>query len=327
MARKVTTWIDSWAGTQPADDLLPARVDWLRIVPFLALHACVLFVFVVGVSWVAVAVAAGLYALRMFGISAGYHRYFAHRAFKTSRLGQFCFALLGSSAVQRGPLWWSAHHRDHHRVSDEQADPHSPARHGFLWSHMGWFTSRSNLRTRLENVPDWARFPELVWLDRFTFVPVLALAAATYGLGALLAQVAPGLGTNGPQMLVWSFVISTVVLYQGTFTINSLAHRWGRRRYATSDDSRNNLVLALITLGEGWHNNHHHYPAAARQGFYWWEIDLSLYALRTLALLGLVWDLKGLPPGVREQGRLGVPEPSKPEASERLALAEPVSTR
>jgi stearoyl-CoA desaturase (delta-9 desaturase) len=298
--RTIASWFDAWAGSTPADDKTPPRVEWLRILPFLGVHAAVLLVFVVGVSPFAVAFAAALYVVRMFGLTAGYHRYFSHRAYKTSRPMQFLLALLGTTAVQRGPLWWSAHHREHHRVSDQPEDPHSPRQHGFLWSHVGWFTSRANLRTRIERVPDWAKYPELVFLDRFTLLPVVLFAAAIYGLGALLERVAPGLGTNGPQLFVWGFIVSTVVLYHGTFTINSLAHKIGRRRYATDDDSRNHFGLALLTLGEGWHNNHHHYPASARQGFHWWQVDLSYYALKALAALRLVWDLKGVPAHVRD---------------------------
>jgi stearoyl-CoA desaturase (delta-9 desaturase) len=130
------------------------------------------------------------------------------------------------------------------------------------------------------------------------------LAAALYSLGTFLEQAMPALGTSGPQMLVWGFFISTITLYHGTFTVNSLAHRWGSRRYATSDDSRNNLLLALVTLGEGWHNNHHHYPGAARQGFFWWEIDLTYYGLLLLSKLGLIWDLRAVPEGTLARNRI-----------------------
>ena len=312
--RTALGWIDSWAGTSPADDQAVPRPDWLRIIPFLLLHASVAFVALVGTSPVAVGVAVALYLVRMFGITAGYHRYFSHRAYKTSRPVQFLLGWLGATAVQRGPLWWSAHHRHHHRSSDTPADPHSPAQHGFVWSHVGWFTARANLRTRVENVPDWMRVPELVWLDRYTFVPVLALAASTWALGAWLEAAHPALGTSGPQMLVWGFVVSTVALYHGTFSINSLAHRIGKARYATGDDSKNHLGLALITLGEGWHNNHHHYPSSARQGFRWWEVDISYGVLRALSLVGLVWDLKGVPDAVRD-----APAPSAAQGPESAA--------
>jgi stearoyl-CoA desaturase (delta-9 desaturase) len=244
---------------------------------------------------VAVGVALALYALRMFAITAFYHRYFAHRTFRTSRAVQFIFAVIGASSVQRGPLWWAAHHRNHHRHTETAADPHSPTVHGFWWSHMGWFLTAEGFRTDWARIPDLAKYPELRWLDRFdTLIPV-ALAAALFGLGALLEHVAPGLGTSGGQMLVWGFFISTVVLFHATVTINSLAHRFGRRRFDTGDDSRNNLWLALLTFGEGWHNNHHFFPGTVRQGFYWWEVDITWYGLRAMSALRLVHDLKPVP--------------------------------
>ena len=271
------------------------RIDWLRAAPFVAMHLACVAVLWVGVSPVALAVAGGLYAVRMFAITGFYHRYFSHRTFRTSRPVQFAFALIGSSCVQRGPLWWAAHHRHHHRHTDTALDPHSPTAHGFLWSHVGWFLTRDGFRTDATRIPDLMRFPELRWLDRYdTLVPVL-LAAALYGLGALLQDVAPQLGTSGGQMLTWGFFVSTVALFHATVTINSLAHLFGSRRFETGDNSRNNPWLALITFGEGWHNNHHFFPGSARQGFRWWEIDLTYYLLRLLARLGLIWDLRPVP--------------------------------
>lgn len=290
----VLRWFDS-SLAQPVTDSDEHRIDWLRTLPFIALHVAVLGVFWTGVSTVAVSVAIALYALRMFAITGFYHRYFSHRAFKTSRATQFVFALLGASAVQRGPLWWAGHHRQHHARSDQPRDVHSPRQQGFWWSHHGWFLSPANFATPDERIRDFARYPELRFLDRFdALVPVLLLGTL-YLLGEILAASAPGLGTNGLQMVMWGFVISTVVLYHVTFTINSLAHRVGRRAYPTGDDSRNNWLLALLTFGEGWHNNHHYYPGSARQGFHWWQIDLTYYLLRLLASLGLIWDLRPVP--------------------------------
>jgi stearoyl-CoA desaturase (delta-9 desaturase) len=288
-------WFDTGADA-PTASLEPARrIDWLRALPFVAMHLACFCVFWVGVSWIALAVAALLYAVRMFALTGFYHRYFSHRTFKTSRAVQFAFALIGASCVQRGPLWWAAHHRNHHRHADTPADPHSPVVYGFWWSHMGWFLTVEGFRTDWARIPDLARYPELRWLDRFdTLVPVL-LAAALYGLGVMLERFAPGWGTSGGQMLVWGFFVSTVVLFHATVTINSLAHRFGSRRFQTRDDSRNNLLLALLTFGEGWHNNHHFFPGTVRQGFYWWEIDLTWYGLRFMAALGLVSELKPVP--------------------------------
>jgi stearoyl-CoA desaturase (delta-9 desaturase) len=295
-------WFDT--GAEPlAAGSRQDGIDWLRTVPFIGLHAACLGGFWVGVSPVALYVAAALYVVRMFTLTGFYHRYFSHRTFKTSRAVQFLFALIGASCVQRGPLWWAAHHRNHHRHADTLLDPHSPGVVGFLRSHMGWFLTAGAFRTDWSRIPDLKKFPELRWLDRYdTAVPV-ALALLLYGLGAWLRRVAPQLGTSGAQMLVWGFFISTVVLFHATVTINSLAHGFGRRRFDTQDDSRNNVWLALLTFGEGWHNNHHFYPGSTRQGFRWWEVDLTWYGLRLMAALGLVWHLKPVPAWVATRAK------------------------
>ncbi|MCE9593446.1 MAG: acyl-CoA desaturase [Planctomycetes bacterium] len=289
------TWIDSWASLQSEEtDHEEQRVDWVRCLPFFALHLACFAVIWVGWSWVAVITAVVLYVVRMFAITAFYHRYFAHRTFETSRFAQFAFAALGASAAQRGPLWWAAHHRVHHRHSDEPGDPHSPTLRGFWWSHCLWFTTRANFRTRKEEVRDLMRFPELIFLDRFDIVMPALLMGFLYLAGALCEAYAPSLGTSGWQMLVWG-IISTIVLYHGTFTINSLAHVFGRRRFETSDTSRNSFLLAVITLGEGWHNNHHRFPGTVRQGLRWWEIDVSWYTLVVLSWFGVVRSLRPVP--------------------------------
>ncbi len=296
------SWFDTSASSA-LDDARADRVDWLRAAPFVAMHLACIGVLWVGVSPVALIVATTLYAVRMFALTGFYHRYFSHRTFQTSRTVQFVFALIGASCVQRGPLWWAAHHRNHHRHADTARDVHSPRVHGFVWSHVGWFLTPRNFRTDLSRVPDLAKFPELRILDRFdTLVPVL-LALALFGLGELLQHLAPQLGTSGGQMLTWGFFVSTVVLFHATVTINSLAHRFGKRRFETRDDSRNNLWLALITFGEGWHNNHHFFPGSSRQGFRWWEIDLTWYGLRLMSALGLVRGLKPVPAWVLARAR------------------------
>ncbi len=286
-------WIDSsrYRAAEPG-------IDWVRILPFIALHLACLAVIWVGVSAIAVAAFVFSYMIRMFAITAFYHRYFSHRAFRTSRAVQFVFALIGAASTQRGPLWWASHHRQHHACADQEADPHAP-RHGFWWSHMGWFLSREHFAADPARIPDLARYPELRWLDRYALLVPVAYAVLWFLLGVVLNRLAPELGTSGWQMLIWGYFISTVVLIHATLTINSLAHVWGKRRYATRDDSRNNFWLALLTLGEGWHNNHHHYPGSVRQGFYWWEIDLSYYLLKMMSWVGLVWDLKEVPEPVR----------------------------
>jgi stearoyl-CoA desaturase (delta-9 desaturase) len=293
-------WFDAEASADQIDFADAKKVDWFRILPFVIMHLMCLGVIWVGWSWFAVLTTAALYFVRMFAITGFYHRYFSHNTFKTNRFWQFCFAVLGNSSVQRGPLWWAAHHRHHHRFADTEKDIHSPSRHGFLWSHIGWLTSSANFPTKMQYVKDWARFPELRWINRFdTVIPIL-LAVALFVSGSFLEIYAPQLGTNGPQLLIWGFFISSVVLFHGTVTINSLDHMFGSRRYNTPDTSRNNAFLALITLGEGWHNNHHHYAISARQGFYWWEIDITYYLLKVFSWLGIVWDLRGLPQGLRD---------------------------
>ena len=273
----------------------PGRVEWFRVTPFFLLHAACLLVFLVGWSWIAVAVALVVYFARVFGLTAFYHRYFSHRSFKTGRTVQFLGALLGNAAGQRGPIWWAAHHRHHHRAADRPDDIHSPIQQGFIWSHMLWFMTREAYRTDHRMVKDWLKFPELRLLERFDFVAPGLLAISMFVLGEFIQSVWPQSGTSGFQMLVWGFILSTITLYHVTFGINSLAHTFGSRRYETDDDSRNNLLLALVTFGEGWHNNHHHFPSSARQGFHWWEIDISYYLLVVMSWFGLVWDLKPVP--------------------------------
>ncbi len=296
-ARAVRQQIDSDYFPEGAESVaaMPERFEWSRAIPFIILHVGCLGVIWTGWSWTAVGVAAALYLVRMFAITGFYHRYFCHKAYRTSRVNQFIFALIGLTAVQRGPLWWASVHRHHHKHSDEETDAHSPVMKGFAWSHIGWMTSSRNFPTNYKIVRDLAKYPELVFLNRFDLIGPVILFAAMFGLGSLLGAVAPGLGTSGWQLVVWGFFISTTVLFHGTCAVNSFAHTLGSKRYETEDESRNSLVLALITLGEGWHNNHHHYQASARQGFYWWEIDISYYVLKGLAACGLVWDLRGVP--------------------------------
>ncbi len=268
------------------------RYRLIETVPFIAIHLACFAAIWTGVHATDLILAAGLYTLRMFAVTAGYHRYFAHRSFKTSRVFAFVLAVLAQTSAQRGILWWAANHRHHHRFSDTDADVHSPLRRGFWYSHLGWFFCERYLHTELAAVPDLAKYPELVWLDRHPYLP-----AVVTGVAVWLAA-----GWSG---LVVGFFWSTVVLWHATFSINSLAHVIGGQRYVTGDHSRNSLWLALVTFGEGWHNNHHHYQSAARQGFRWYEIDVSYYLLKGLAAAGLVWDLR-CPPAhvVRRQERL-----------------------
>jgi stearoyl-CoA desaturase (delta-9 desaturase) len=266
---------------------------WWRVyfnaacIPFWFIHAAaVAGVIALGFSWSGLALALALYYARMFFVTGAYHRYFSHRSYKTSRAFQLALAFGAQTSMQKGALWWAANHRHHHRHSDGPEDLHSP-RHGFWWSHIGWILCRDFERTDLDRVRDLARYPELRFFDRYHLIPPLALAATLFFAG-------------GVEALVWGFCVSTVLLWHGTFTINSLSHVFGRRRYATGDDSTNNPLLALVTMGEGWHNNHHHFMGSAHQGFRWYEVDLTYYVLRLLALFGVVWDLKKAPAHIVE---------------------------
>jgi stearoyl-CoA desaturase (delta-9 desaturase) len=267
---------------------------------FWSVHLACGFAFFVGFSWVALAVCIALYVVRMFAITGVYHRYFSHRSYQTSRWFQFVLAFLGTTAAQKGPIWWASHHRHHHRHSDTEEDIHSPIVHGLYFSHVGWVLCSQFIEPKLELVKDLTKFPELISLEKYYIIPPVLLGFGTFILGDYLAVAYPQLGTSGFQMLVWGFFVSTVLLYHGTFCINSLTHLIGKRRFPSTDSSRNHWLLALITLGEGWHNNHHYYPGSERQGFYWWEIDISHYILVALSWMGLVWDLRVPPPRVYE---------------------------
>lgn len=268
------------------------KISLGKSIPFFAVHLVALAGLVLmPFSWKGLALAVGLYYLRMFGVTAGYHRYFSHRTFRTSRVGQFLLAVLAVSSTQKGVLWWASHHRLHHKMSDKPGDVHSMSRDGFFWSHVGWILSEEHDATDEKRISDLTRFPELRWLDRFYLVPVV-------GLCVLLVLA------GGWKALFWGYFVSTVMLWHGTFTINSLCHFIGKPRYATGDDSKNSLMLSLVTLGEGWHNNHHYYPRSTSQGFFWWEIDPTFYVLKMLSWVGLVWDLHVPSDAVKAKNRL-----------------------
>jgi len=271
------------------------KIDWLRAMPFILLNLSCLLVFYVGFSWVAFSVAAFLWFIRVFSIGAFYHRYFSHRTYKANRFWQFIFAVMGNSSAQRGPLWWAAHHRHHHVASDEPEDAHSPIQHGFWWSHMGWFLSEKNYHYNRTRVADLAKFPELVFLDKYDGLVPMLLGLSLFCLGAYLNHFHPGLHTNGFQLTVWGFSISTIAVFNTTVLINSVSHVWGSKRFKTKDNSHNSFLLAMLTLGEGWHNNHHHYPSTARQGFKWWEIDITYYILKLMEKLHIVSHVRNVP--------------------------------
>jgi stearoyl-CoA desaturase (Delta-9 desaturase) len=287
------------------------RPDWLRCTPFFVLHAAALGVFVVGWSWTSVVAALGFYLVRMFGIAGVYHRYFSHHSYRTSRWGQFALALIGASAAQRGPLWWASIHREHHRMSDTENDPHSPALLGPLHAYLSWFLSSRWYATNYRLVPDLVRFPELVWLNRFDTAVPATLALVTYTIGVALERGAPSLGVTAMQFFLWAFVLSTLMVFHATSSVNAFAHLYGSRRYDTRDNSRNNALLAFLVIGEGWHNNHHRYMTSARAGFYWWELDPTYYVLKVLSWLGIIWDLKPVPAAVYEPQAVQTAQPAQ----------------
>lgn len=266
------------------------RTDWVSATPFLLAHLAPFAAVFVTVTWTDWVLFAALYVVRMFFITAGYHRYFSHRSFKVSRVTQLVLAVGATTSMQKGPLWWAGHHRLHHRFTDVDGDVHSP-RDGFWWSHVGWILSKGTKRTELDAVRDFAAVPELRVLDRFHLVPPVVLAAVCWLVG-------------GPGGLLVGFFASTVVLWHATFTVNSLAHLVGRRRFATADTSRNSWPIALLTGGEGWHNNHHYLPSSVRQGLTWWEVDTTWYVLRALAALHVVRELRRPPERLLHQARL-----------------------
>lgn len=269
------------------------KIHPTRSIPFIAIHVLALaFAITAPFAWKWVGLCVGMYYLRMFAITGFYHRYFSHRTFKTSRAFQFFMAFLAQTSAQKGALWWAANHRHHHKFSDQEGDIHSPIRDGFWWSHCGWILSTDNDRTMTELIHDLTRFPELVWLNRYPHVASVIFGALILVLG-------------GWSAFVWGFLVSTVLLWHGTFTINSLSHVYGSQRYETGDTSRNNFWLSLLTLGEGWHNNHHCYQSATRQGFFWYEIDITYYLLKTLSVFGIVWDLRAPPLEKLEEKRIG----------------------
>ncbi|MDN5203780.1 acyl-CoA desaturase [Fulvivirgaceae bacterium BMA10] len=268
---------------------------------FILIHLSPLLAFWTGATLFDWMLCIGLYFFRMFWVTGGYHRYFAHRSYRTSRFFQFIIAFMAQTSVQKGALWWASHHRVHHRTSDTPEDPHSMKLYGFWYSHVGWIVGPDYKETDYKIINDYAKYPELVWLNKYHLIPPLFLALVVMALGGIFngGSITLMFSNAGLSALIIGFFLSTVILYHGTFSINSIMHKFGKKRYDSGDESKNNLILALITLGEGWHNNHHYYEVAARQGFFWWEIDITFYILKFFSWIGLIWDLKGVPKHIK----------------------------
>lgn len=283
------------------------KIDWWHEKGFVLMHFVPLLAFIPGVEvtffdWM---LCIALYFIRMFFVTGGYHRYFSHTTYKTSRFVQFLIAFFAETSVQKGVLHWGANHRVHHKYSDTPKDPHSKKIYGFFYSHIGWILGPDFKETKFNLIKDFGKFPELIWLNKYHLIPPAILMIGVYLLGGYVntpdAEMSfQAILSNGVSTLLIGFFLSTVILFHGTFSINSLMHMFGKKRYDSNDESKNNLILALLTLGEGWHNNHHYYMNTVRQGFYWWEIDITYYILKVFSWLGIVWDLKPVPRHIKE---------------------------
>lgn len=269
--------------------------------PVVIMHLACIGALFTGFSWVAVVTLLLTYSIRVFALTAGFHRYFSHRAFKTSRAFQFVLAWVGTSSAQLGPMWWAANHRHHHQHSDKEPDIHSPVIKDAFWAHIGWVMCKAHSEIKYDRIKDLSKYRELRFIDRFHVLPVLSLIGLLYAIGAGLNTAFPALGTSGMQLVMWGFFLSTILVYHVTFCVNSVTHIVGKKRFVTDDESRNSWWVALLTFGEGWHNNHHRWPLSARQGMYWWELDITYYMLRALEKCGLVWDLKVYPHSIYEE--------------------------
>lgn len=283
------------------------RINWPLSIPFVILHLLPLGMIWFPPSTGDLIACAALYVARMFFITGCYHRYFAHRGYKLNRVMTFLVAFGGGTSAQKGALWWASHHRWHHRFSDTDRDPHNSGR-GFWWSHLGWILCNKYNETHYETIKDFAKYPELVWLNKHHLVPPTVLGVVVWLIG-------------GWSALFCSFFLSTILLYHGTFAINSLTHKWGKARYKTGETSKNSFILALVTLGEGWHNNHHYYASTANQGFFWWELDISYYIIRLLGVVGLAKDIRT--PTDRARFKNWIDEDARDRLLKRYGLTAP----
>lgn len=302
MSLNISKWVLPPPETFSEPPTSGAKVEWFRCVPYIIIHGLLLLAFFHPFVWPCLLVCLFSYSARMFAITAFYHRYFSHRAFKTNRVVQFIGAFVACSSAQRGPLWWAAHHRRHHRHSDTEKDMHSPNSNSLFWSHTLWFMTDYAVPTFLKEIPDWLKFPELRFINRYDWIPVVIWAGCFYLLGEW-AWFSTLTGMNGMMTFIWGFIVPTILLYHATFAVNSLTHLWGKKRFETGDESRNNSFVALFTFGEGWHNNHHFFPGSARQGFFKGEIDMTYIGLRILSVFGLVSELRPVPAWVKKKAK------------------------
>ena len=271
------------------------KLSLIVSLPFLSVHIGAIYALTISPSSFALFMVFLMYFIRMFGITAGFHRLFSHRSFKTNRAFQFFLAYAATCSAQMGPIWWAAHHRHHHKYTEQIEDPHTPTLKGFFWAHVGWIMSPVNSPTKEEYVGDLMKYPELKWLDKYHYFAPFSLVILLYGLGEFMAVNYAQYNTNGMELVLWGFFVSTVLLYHATFMVNSVCHVFGHRTYDTKDGSVNNFLVAILTLGEGWHNNHHAFPNSEKQGHKWYQIDISHYILWSLSKIGVVWKIRDVP--------------------------------
>ena len=271
------------------------KLSLIVSLPFLSVHIGAIYALTISPSPFALFMVFLMYFIRMFGITAGFHRLFSHRSFKTNRAFQFFLAYAATCSAQMGPIWWASHHRHHHKYTEQIEDPHTPTLKGFFWAHVGWIMSPVNSPTKEEYVGDLMKYPELKWLDKYHYFAPFSLVILLYGLGEFMAVNYAQYNTNGMELVLWGFFVSTVLLYHATFMVNSVCHVFGHRTYDTKDGSVNNFLVAILTLGEGWHNNHHAFPNSEKQGHKWYQIDISHYILWSLSKIGVVWKIRDVP--------------------------------
>ncbi|MBZ5674968.1 MAG: fatty acid desaturase [Acidobacteriia bacterium] len=257
-------------------------INWISLAVFSIFHlgaVAALFYF----SWPAVFAAVGLYWISLsLGIGAGYHRLLTHRSFHTPRWIEYILAVCGTLALEGGPIAWVATHRIHHQFSDKPGDPHTP-RDGKWWAHIIWTLVGNSTHNKTAQfaryAPDLSKDRFLVWLSTYNYVPLLVLSALLLSFGGL-------------PFLLWGVFFRVTMGLHVTWMVNSVTHIWGRRRFPTRDDSKNNWYVALLSFGEGWHNNHHAHPTSARHGLAWYELDMSWLAIRVLKMLGLATSVQ-----------------------------------
>lgn len=265
----------------PQSQAVRTGINWVFAIAFISFHLCALaalFYF----RWSALVAFVVVWVLAQnLGIAMGYHRLLTHRGYSTPKWLEYCIATCGTLALQGGPIYWVAVHRMHHRYTDTVGDPHSP-RDGKWWSHVGWILNgalRNETKALNKYAPDLARESYYVWLNKYHWVPLTVVGLTLFAFG-------------GWSWLLWGAVLPATIGFHVTWMVNSVTHLWGTRRFSTSDDSRNNAWVALLTGGEGWHNNHHAHPVSARHGLAWYEIDVNYYGIRLLGMLRLASHIK-----------------------------------